>query len=148
MSTIEHPLDNRIYAVKAVHNFNPAAGANYVHTCPLSAREEIIAFTIGVTAAAVAGPRTVTVQATIDTYIIPCGCAAYEYNNADTETYTFGVGMTPINGGATTTLNFDPLLHHIILDPGETFATNVINMDAGDQLSDPTIYVRRWAITS
>ena len=148
MADIQNPLDDRIYAVTAVRSASPAAGANYVHTCPANTREEIIALTFGVTAAAVAVARTVTVQATIDTYIIPCGCAAYEYNNADTETYTFGVGMTPINGGATTTLNFDPLLHHIILDPGETFATNVINMDAGDQLSDPTIYVRRWAITS
>ena len=148
MGDIQNPLDDRIYAVKAVRSADPAAGANYVHTCPLSAREEIIAFTIGVTAAAVAGPRTVTVQATIDTYIIPCGCAAYQYNNADTETYTFGVGMPSIDGGITTTLNFDPLLHHIILDPGETFATNVININAADQLTDPIIYVRRWAITS
>ena len=148
MADIQNPLDDRIYAVTAVRSASPALGANFVHTCPANTREEIIAFTFDVTAAAAAGARTVTVTATIDTFVILCGCAAYEYNNADTETYTFGVGMTPINGGATTTLNFDPLLHHIILDPGETFSTNVINIEAADQLSNPTIYVRRWAITS
>ena len=148
MADIQNPFDDRIYAVTAVRSADPAAGANYVHTCPANTREEIIALTFGVQAAAVAVERTVTVQAKIDTYIIPCGCGTYLYNNADTETYTFGVGMTPINGGATTTLNFDPLLHHIILDPGETFSTLIVNMEATDQLTDPTIYVRRWAITS
>lgn len=148
MGLIVNPFDTDTFTIKTIHSANPAAGANYAYACPAGMRIQIIGLTFHIVAAAVAVLRTVTLVATIASNAIPVGVAAYMYNTGDTEDYTFGLGMLSIDGGVTSTKNFAPLIDGIFLIPAETIATDIIDIQGADQVSEPTLLLKRWALTS
>ena len=143
-----HPLNSLVFNLVSYNPAQPAAGANMQFPCPANTRLEILAVTLTLTLDATVANRTFSLA-------LSDGSTNFQYSTHNillvaTNARTFYASqqaehmlVAAVNSRPTMTLPINT-----IVEPGDLLITDIINIQATDQISDITIRAKAWAIPS
>ena len=122
---------------------NPAAGADWVFTCPSGTRQRLISLVATLSTSMVAGDRQPQFAVTDGTDAIYELFASGTVPASSSTTYTFA----PISfyGGSVATGFIVPSPIGLILEPGWLLGVETNNLDVGDQWAGITVAMQEWA---
>ena len=129
--------------LRSIAGTTPGAGVNLSETVPTAARWQLLAFRFRMVTSATVATRVATIE-------IDDGTTSYldiSPNQTQTAGQTCTYNISP--GGATGTSNADnrflvPIAAPFFLGAGHRIKSSVLNLDAGDQISQVQYLVREW----
>lgn len=147
MST-HHPLNSEVFNLFTYNPAQPAAGINMIFPCPANTRLEILAVTLTLTLDATVANRVFSIAA-YD------GSTNFQYSTHNILLAASVSRMFYASQGAEhmliASVNSRPTMKlpiNMLLDPGDSLVTDIFNIQATDQISDITIRVKHWTVTS
>lgn len=139
-----HPLNNSVYDVLTIPISNPSVGTNFIITVPDNERLEILVLKFALVADANAADRTIRVNFNDGTTDNPVVTAGRIQTANETISYTFATGYT-FQDSHTDFLSIDQHFpNSVILNPGDTITSAILNIAVGDQIALISIKVKRW----
>ncbi len=142
--TQTHSLNRDVADYRATSGANPAAGADFTQLLPQNAFHQIIQVQFVLTTDANAANRVATVGAGTGAGMrFECMAPAVQTASLGIQ-YTFCVGIAPIDHITNGVRQTSPLPDWMIVHGGQNLHIDIVNKQAGDQISAILYALRTW----
>lgn len=139
-----NPIDSRVFQVVTASPADPAAGADFSWSVPANSRVEIISVVFEIVADGTAANRQAQVNGNDGTYDFQFSVAPGVQTAGETIEYQFAIDNDPTDLSGAYQLMTCKLAEHMILDPGDSFDSSILNLQAADQIQNIVIRFRQW----
>jgi hypothetical protein len=146
MPSLPNTYDLDIFADIMIEIANPAAGSGQILAPGIVAVKELVAVEFVLTTDANVASRLARVQATrvaAGSPTIDIGVPTTVQTAGGAIRYIFGLGLS-LDMDTTTLISQAPLIQGMRMRGADTYAVTIDNIQAGDQISDTTVYFRVW----
>lgn len=141
---IKSPIDSNVFQVVTDTPADPAAGADFVWPTPANSRVEIVSVVFEIVADGTAINRQAQVNINNTVVDVQHSVAPGIQVAGETLEYQFAIDNDPLDLSGAYQLMTCKLAELLTMDPGDRFVSNVLNLQAGDQIQNIVIRFRQW----
>ncbi|MCK5292798.1 MAG: hypothetical protein KAR39_12385 [Thermoplasmata archaeon] len=139
-----HPYNTNIFSLRNIALVEPGGGSEVTYLVPAGMRIQVISFSAVFNAAAAAGNRIAAVCIDdVPTIQMYSPMLNHIIINEIVQLYWSTVSGRTDHHPAEAIMTA-PMSRDMFLEPGSTFSTATLNMDAGDFYSTPTLRAKVW----
>lgn len=140
-------LNKDIFGINTIAIANPGAGNNLDHSFSQFARFQIVALNFTLTADVTVATRIVRLKTVSDTYSCNYAIAPGGHTASESLNYYFGLGLANQDLSGTLGLMTVCLPDDLIVQKDDDFESDVLNLQAGDAITNIRIRYKYWWTT-